>query len=103
MTEQNNRLAMLAALEELAELEQHAAAMREHEHGQAQAGLGQIEEALHALIADPGPAIRRGEIVRDGDGRQVPNETVRRGAQKTLERVRRDWARLTGEATAAPG
>jgi hypothetical protein len=102
MTDRDDRLAHLAILEELAELVQRAAAVREHEHGQVQADLIRVEEHLQAIITDPGSAIRRGEIVCDGNGRPVANEAVRRRARETLERVRRDWARLTGEAREAP-
>ena len=98
MTEKDDRLAQLAALEELAELEQRAAAVREHAYGQAQAQLIHMETRLQGIIRDPGPTVRRGAVVPDGDGQPVPNEAVRRQAQKTLDRVRRDWARLTGEA-----
>jgi hypothetical protein len=92
------RLERLALLEELAELEQRAAAEREHQYGRAQAGLIRTEAIAQALIADPGPVVRRGEVLRDSDGKPVPNEAVRRQAEASLRRVRRDWARLTGEA-----
>jgi hypothetical protein len=99
MTAPDDRRLHLALLEEAAELVQRAAAEREREYGRALAQLIRAEEIAQALIADPGPLARRGEIVRDGDGEPVPDETVRRQAQKSLEQVRRDWARLTGEAT----
>ena len=98
-TDRSDGLEVLAALQVLAELERRAAAEREYHHGRAQAGLIRAEEEALALIADPGPVARRGEIVRGSDGKPVPNEVARRRAEKSLEQVRRDWARLTGEAT----
>jgi hypothetical protein len=93
-TSPGDRLAMLMALEDLAELERE----RERWRLLSLARLDRAEQAARATIADPGPLVRSGQVVRDSEGEPVPNEAVRRRAEKSLRQIRRDWARLTGEA-----
>ena len=105
-TSGDGRWLELALVEQVAALEAEVAAMRAAEreaaYGQAQAQLIDMETRLQGIIRDPGPTVRRGVVVRDGDGQPVPSEAVRRRARVSLERVRADWAKLTGETTEAP-
>ncbi len=58
--------------------------------------LDELEAGIRALIADPGPLVRDGESVTGEGGEPVPVPVVRGQAEKELERLHRERAKLLG-------
>lgn len=55
-----------------------------------------LEIVLTDLLADPGPAVANGQILRDPDGKPVPNADVLRQARYTLAHLRECRAAILG-------
>jgi hypothetical protein len=62
------------------------------------ARLELLEADVRARADNPGPTVRRGQVVKGSDGRPVPDSAVRRRAERLLAQVRQDLARLRGES-----
>lgn len=60
------------------------------------------EDILTALIADPGPAVDGGEILRDANGQPIPNPDVIREAGYTLAYIRDRRALILGQDLGNP-
>jgi hypothetical protein len=84
-------------LQELMRLERQLAE-REQARRLEEARLVLLEADVLRLVANPGPAVRRGELVKGADGAPVPDSAVRRRAERLHAQIRRDLARLRGES-----
>jgi hypothetical protein len=85
----------LDALRELAALDELACAQREQHRREHLGNLTEVERALAAIAADPGPLARDGRAAI-GDGQPLPDPAVTRATQRALGRVHRERASLGG-------
>jgi hypothetical protein len=53
-----------------------------------------VEAGAEALVADPGPVIIAGEIIRCTDGTPIPNADIRRAAAEAVVEPRLALAQL---------
>lgn len=66
------------------------------------AAYDRLENVINDLLADPGPAVAGGQILRDQDGKPLPNTDVLREARFTLAHLRECRASILGQDLGNP-